>query len=183
MEDERTPEQKAIWGAILKLVDDLPDGRGGSSRSAGRFSVGYGDSVETGPFERFSSTTVFKQYNARGDGVTDVYDIEVTVTKRSDSNDSYWNQQLADREGAIVINGVHYRIGSDNGRQTAGSKGFGGRKFRIQMLPGPLGYGDTEMEPFDVDDLWYQGPIPPKFREVMPDNARWVDPSQEPFKS
>lgn len=174
MRDERTPEEKAIWSAILKLVDELPEGRGGTSRTPGQFIKGYGDDVETGPFDRFTVTSEFKQFNARGDGVADVYQIEVTVTRRQSSNDLYWHQQLADRRGALVINGVHYRIGSQNG-QRAPSKGFGGRSFQVQKL--------DESTPFTVDDLWYQGPIPPKFREQLPDNARFVDPSQEPFRS
>jgi hypothetical protein len=171
--DERTPEEIAIWDAILKLVDSLPDGRGGTSRSRGRFVKGYGDSVETGPYERFSATSEFKQYNVRGDGVDDVYDIEVTVTKRHSTDDTYWNQQLADRENAIVINGVHYRVGSRN-RVQGPFKGFGGRRFDVQMLDGGA--------ILHIDDLWHQGPIPPKFRELLPDNARWINPDQEPFK-
>lgn len=173
MRDERTPEEIAIWDAILKLVDSLPDGRGGTSRTPGRFVQGYGDDVEGGPFERFSATSQFKQYNARGDGVDDVYDIEVTVTKRASSNDEYWRQQLADRQGAIVINGVHYRVGKSNG-QRAPFKGFGGRRFSVRML--------ANRHVAHIDDLWYQGPIPPKYRELLPDNAEWVNPDQEPFK-
>jgi hypothetical protein len=166
--EERTPEETAIWDGMLKLVDSLPDGRGGASRGPGEFRRGYGDSIETGPFERFSASTEFKQFNARGDGVDDVYDIEVTVTKRQDSNEAYWRQQLADRAGAIVINGVHYRIGKGMGG------GFGGRRFDIRML----GNGHV----VETRNLWFQGPIPPKWRERFPDNAEFVNPDQEPFK-
>jgi len=171
MREQRVPEEAAIWDGILKLVDSLPDGDGATSRMPGRFSRGYGDSIETGPFERFSASTEFKQFNARGDGVNDVYDIEVTVTKRQDSNEAYWRQQLADRARAIVINGVHYRIGYDGGN---GFKGFSGRRFDIRMLAN----GDV----IETRNLWYQGPIPPKFRELLPDNAEFVNPDQEPFK-
>lgn len=183
MRDQRTPEEVAIWDAILKLVDSLPEGRGGTSRTPGQFMKGYGDDVEGGPFERFSATSQFKQYNAQGDGVDDVYDIEVTVTRRKSTNDPYWNEQFRDRRGALVINGKHYRIGSDNGRPNRGGfKGFGGRRFKIQMLPGADGVWPDAIT---VDDLWYQGPIPPKFRELpeFQDNARFVNPEQEPFRS
>ncbi len=173
MRDERTPEENAAWDAILKLVSSLPEGKGGTSRMPGQFVRGYGDD-EGGPFERFSVTTEYKQYNVRGDGVADVYDIEVTVTRRTDSNGAFWREQAADRQGAIVINGVHYRIGKNNGRTMAPFKGFGGRRFLVRRLNG----GHIVR----IDDLWYQGPIPPEFREMLPDNAEWVDPERGPFE-
>lgn len=173
MKDERTPEHKAIWEGILRLVDSLPPGDGGSGRSAGEFSstpVGAGLDV-TGRAE-------YTTYNA--DGTKNVYEIEATVRKRVDSNDEFWGMQIEDRANALVINGKHYRIGENNGRtaQDVGFKGFGGRKFVIQYL-------DGSAEPITVDDLWFQGAIPPKFRELaeFQDNARFVDPNQEPFRS
>lgn len=173
----RTPEEIAIWEGILKLVESLPAGRGGTSRQPGRFTKGYGDTAEAGPFERFSATTEFKQHDARGDGVADIYDIEITVTKRQSSNDAYWAEQLSHRQGALVINGKHYRIGKNNGRPrgvTDDFRGFGGRKFEIEML--------ANGHVAKVDDLWYQGPIPPKHLPLFPDNARFVRPEQEPFQ-
>ena len=173
MKDERTPEEIAIWDGILKIVDSLPDGRGGTSRTPGRFIKGYGDD-EGGPFDRFEASSEFKQYNVRGDGVDDVYDIQVTVTRRASTNDDYWLSQLRDRRQALVVNGVHYRIGSRNG--TSGPfKGFGGRMFEFEML--------ADGRRVTVDDLWFQGPIPPKYREQLPDTARFTHPDQEPFRS
>lgn len=175
---ERTPEQKAIWEGILKLADELPQGDGGTGRSAGEFTeeaVGAGLDA--------TGRATYTTYNA--DGTKNVYEVEVKVAKRVDSNDEYWGMQIEDRNGALVINGKHYRIGKNNGRtaRDVGFKGFGGRKFEIQYLaadprlPAPA--------PFVVDDLWFQGAIPPKFRELaeFQDNARFVDPNQEPFRS
>lgn len=169
--DERTPTQKAIWEGILKLIEALPPATGGTSRDAASWTEHHGST---------EGRTQYATYNS--DGTKTIREIAVTVTERQDSNDEFWEMQLGDRSNALVINGKHYRIGSSNGRTVAGFKGFGGRKFKIQMLPGPLGYGDTEMEPFDVDDLWFQGQIPPKWRDRLPDTARFVDPNEEPFQ-
>ena len=176
MRDERTTEQKAIWEGILKLVDELPPGDGGSGRSAGEFTetpVGAGLDA-TGRAE-------YTTYNA--DGTKNVYEITVQVAKRVDSNDEFWGMQIEDRTNALVINGKHYRIGKNNGRtaRDVGFKGFGGRKFEVVYLDGQADRGN----PFTVDDLWFQGAIPPKFRELaeFQDNARFTDPNQEPFRS
>lgn len=91
--------------------------------------------------------------------------ITVKVERYLDSNENYWNQQLADRSKAIVVDGVHYRIGRGNGG------GFGGRKFVIKYL--------ASGEVVETHDLWYQGQIPPMFREQLPDTAEFVP--QEPF--
>ena len=75
-----------------------------------------------------------------------------------------------------MINGQHYRIGANNGRSTTrrpAFRGFGGREFEIEYLDGG--------RRITVNDLWYQGPIPPAHRDRFPDNARFVNPGQEPF--
>lgn len=168
MRDERTPTQKAIWEGILKLIEALPPATGGTSRNPASWTDYPAVTGGTGTEGR----TKYVTYNS--DGTKTIREITVTVTERQDSNDDFWEMQLSDRSRALVINGKHYRIGSDNGRTVAGFKGFGGRKFKIQMLDG--------VEPFDVDDLWFQGPIPPKWRDRLPDTARFVDPNEEPFQ-
>lgn len=171
MKDERTPVEKAIWEGILKLVDELPPGTGGTSRDAGSFSSYPAAHGGTGTEGR----TKYATYNP--DGTKTVYEVIVTVRERVDSNDDFWAAQLRDRSGALVINGKHYRIGANNGRSQyeAGFKGFGGRAFEIRML--------ANGHVAKIDDLWYQGAIPPKFRELFPDNAEFTDPNQEPFRS
>lgn len=166
--DDRTPTQKAIWAGILKLIDELPQPTGGTSRNPASWTD-YPAVTGT------EGKTKYVTYNS--DGTKTIREITVMVTERQDNNDEFWEMQLTDRDRALVINGKHYRIGSGNGRsvQDVGFKGFGGRKFQIQMLDGS--------EPFDVDDLWFQGPIPAAHRDRLPDTARFVDPSQEPFQS
>jgi len=116
-----------------------------------------------------SALTVFEE-----DGTKTVRTVTVVVETTTDNNDGYWDDQARDRSNALVINGQHYRIGRDNGRTTQTAfRGFGGRKFDIEYLAGG--------QRITVDDLWYQGPIPPVHRDRFPDNARFVDPGQEPF--
>lgn len=161
--DERTPTQKAIWEGILKLIETLPPATGGSSRNPASWTD-YPGGTE--------GRTQYVTYNS--DGTKTIREIIVIVRERQDSNDEFWEMQLADRTNALVINGKHYRIGTDNGRASAGFKGFGGRKFGVQKLDGT--------DPFDVDDLWFQGPIPPKHRDKFPDTAQFTNPNEEPFQ-
>lgn len=174
MKQERTPVEQAIWEGILKLVDELPSGTGSTSRDAGSFSSYPAAHGGTGTEGR----TKYATYNP--DGTKTVYEVIVTVRERVDSNDEYWGEQIEDRRGALVINGKHYRIGSRNGVRGP-FKGFGGRRFEVVYIDGSADRG----VPFTVDDLWYQGPIPPKFRELpeFQDNARFIRPEQEPFRS
>lgn len=167
--DERTPTQKAIWEGILKLIETLPPATGGSSRNPASWTVNPGGT---------EGRTQYVTYNS--DGTKTIREITVTVTERQDSNDEFWEMQLRDRDGALVINGKHYRIGTDNGRASAGFKGFGGRSFKIQYLRA-LDGGAPPPE-FDVDDLWFQGPIPPKHRDKFPDTAQFTNPNEEPFQ-
>lgn len=169
MREERTPTQKAIWVGILKLIEALPPATGGTSRNPASWTDYPAVTGGTGTEGR----TKYVTYNS--DGTKTIREITVTVTERQDSNDEFWERQLADRTNALVINGKHYRIGTDNGRASADFKGFGGRKFGVQRLDGS--------EPFDVDDLWFQGPIPPKWRQQLPDTARFTNPDEEPFRS
>ena len=162
MEDTRGPEHKAIRAGIEALTKALP----------GRMSMfAPGEFSET-PFgpggEVLYATQSTYKADSRQDGTDDEYEISVAVVKKINSNDAYWRDQLADRSNAAVINGVHYRIGPPGGE----FRGFGGREYDIEFLDG---------RKVTTRNLWYQGPIPPKYLIQIPDNARWVHPEQEPF--
>lgn len=58
------------------------------------------------------------------------------------------------------INGEHYILGVGKGL----ARGYGGRRFEIIFNTG---------ETVICNDLWSQGTIPPAFKEVLQDNARW----------
>lgn len=81
---------------------------------------------------------------------------------------NYWSQLIG--RGGIVINGEHYMVGS--AKTPSSHNGFSGRWFYIKMNDG---------REIRTCDLWYQGAIPERFRDRLPDNAEftsgegWVD--------
>ena len=162
MEDTRGPEHKAIRAGIEALYKALP-GR------MSMFAPGEFKEEEYGPGETIYQTISTYKADSRRDGTDDEYRITVEVVKKVNSNDSYWREQISDRSNAVVINGVHYRIGPGNAGEF---RGFGGRQYDIEFLDGRR---------VTTRNLWYQGPIPPKYLIQIPDNARWVHPEQEPF--
>ena len=68
----------------------------------------------------------------------------------------------------IVIDAYCYGVGEKeppkNGRSN-GMWGFGGRRFDIELFTG---------ERFTTHNLWGGGQIPERFRDRMPDNARFL---------
>lgn len=67
------------------------------------------------------------------------------------------------RDGqTIVIDGHAYR---DDGRKSGPYRGFGGREFKIER----------DGQVFTCADLGHLGTIPERFRNRLPDNARWAD--------
>lgn len=60
----------------------------------------------------------------------------------------------------VVANGRHYVIGDENNNDYF--RGFGGSKFTIKFFDGRI---------VKTSNLWYQGEIPERFRDELPDNA------------
>ncbi|WP_275558596.1 hypothetical protein [Streptomyces sp. 5-6(2022)] len=151
------PVRHALWQGILTIVDDLPKETGGTSRSIGEFTDdGMGGSA-------MRATYVVGQK----DGSDKVYAITVSIEQSVDHVDYFWGpggprdgDNLLDR---VVVGGEHYILGED--RPGDAFKGFGGRRFDIEFFDG---------RKVTTRDLWYQGVIPPKWRERYPDNARFV---------
>ena len=77
-------------------------------------------------------------------------------------NEHFWQTTLDD--SAVIINQVCYHIGKEN--STDPFRGFGGRKFKIQMNDGKI---------IETDNLWCGGDIPDSHRDRMPDNAKFID--------
>ena len=70
----------------------------------------------------------------------------------------------------VMVNGHHYMIGIDDSNDFA-PKGFGGRQFVIQFFDGRL---------ISTNNLWSQGTIPDRFREILPDNAVFLPSKEQP---
>lgn len=78
----------------------------------------------------------------------------------------YWAEQLAERKGAVVIEGAHYRLGDRDSSSPRSSRGFGGRTFYMRDL--------STGEITTCSDLWEQGRIPDFARPHFPDTHEWV---------
>ena len=104
-------------------------------------------------------------------------DVRTNTTSIVDSHDEFWQEKVAWADPmhkyysiCVRVNHEHYCI-EEEGIGTYGFKGHGGRKFHIKFFDG---------REVITDNLWYQGVIPPKYRELLPDNAEFVP--QEPFR-
>jgi len=69
----------------------------------------------------------------------------------------------------IIIDGYCYGVGDkepSGGRIQGEMWGFGGRRFDIELFTG---------QRFTTHNLWGGGQIPERFREKLPDNARFLN--------
>lgn len=81
-------------------------------------------------------------------------------------NCGFWEEKIAIHDDrTFIIKGERYHAQPDTS-DIYKFKGFGGRKFKIRRI-------DTG-EIIETQNLWYQGVIPPYFRDRMPDNAEFV---------
>jgi len=64
----------------------------------------------------------------------------------------------------VIVDGQHYTIVGDG--DGAVGRGFGGRKFVIEFF--------EDGRRVETENLWTQGLIPERFREALPDNAKFV---------
>lgn len=76
----------------------------------------------------------------------------------------FWDSKLKllNDPKVVRIKGFHYSIGPATG---CSMLGFGGRLFRIKFFDGRI---------VETNNLWCQGEIPERFREALPDNARFA---------
>lgn len=162
----KTDVKPLLWRAMLDKIEEVyrEDGsRRGRARSQGLFSAD-------------GKTCACYVTIAQEDGSSHVYFITVdhnwtsrqpltfSVSRSYHSSEHFWEDQLARRDGALVIEGHHYRLGDENYQ---GMRGFGGRRHEIENI--------ATGERIVSTNLWYQGIIPPAFREQLPDSHRWVE--------
>lgn len=69
-------------------------------------------------------------------------------------------------ENKVVIDGCCYSIGLETNQENK-YKGYGGRKFKIQM--------NNSDEIITTTNLWCGGDVPLIFRDRIKDNAKFVD--------
>ncbi len=79
---------------------------------------------------------------------------------------SFWLKKIAisaeDKARRVIVDGQHYRLGLNN---TGAFKGFGGRQFTILFHDGRI---------IETSNLWHQGTVSEQFREMLPDNAVFI---------
>ena len=85
---------------------------------------------------------------------------EIAFTKK------FWDMQLADRSNAVVVGGVHYRLGSAPDTRRPEFRGNYGRTFHLKSL--------ATGEVIRCSDLWYQGGIPDFARPYFPDTHEFT---------
>ena len=77
---------------------------------------------------------------------------------------NFWTNYVEQRDhpSVVRIGGNHYWIGDEDKR---GMRGFGGARFKIKFHSGRY---------VESTNVWYQGEIPERFRDRLPDNAEVI---------
>jgi hypothetical protein len=163
----KKPEEDALWTTLLAAVETLPKGHRGNSRGTGLFTH-HEDGTAVGRC----------RYNhGNQDGTNTNYDLTATrlpdgqitvqIDESPDDADWFWGpggvRDGDDPHERVVVDHVHYLISPDTTNR--GSQGHGGRRFEIKFFDGRT---------VITHNLWYQGPIPPKWHERFPNNAEFV---------
>ncbi len=171
-------ERELLWQAILDKVTELTVGRN-SSRSMGYYA-------ESG---RYVACRCIVSVHG-DDGTSTVYDLEATrntawpaadegpgaidvrIQTYRDDHDAFWAKQLAEHDQlTAIVDHVRYQIVRDPGPgKPDHCRGFGGREHTIEFFDGRT---------VTTRNLWTQGTIPPAWRDRLPDNARWAQPSEQ----
>lgn len=156
-----------LWNEALAEVKRIesryPDKRGTSRSQAMYHSDGRGLTTLLSIGMPDGTTEVHQIVVCRPPAVRRSPTVHVQVSYHS--SEPYWESQIAsDPDRRVVVDGVHYRLGK-NGGEPSPHNGMGGARYVVEFFDGRR---------VVTHDLWYQGPIPPKFRDHLPDNARFV---------
>lgn len=176
--DEAKARRGRLWQAILARFDEIAkQPNRGTSRSAAWYSDD-GKCAARATVYQMDGTAIVYWIEAQVRGFNGQFqlgygprtgEVDVRVSESWHSNEPYWEDLIAkDADGrGVVIEGVHYRLGQ-NGDRPGPYNGFAGTRYDIEFDDGRR---------VTTHDLWYQGPVPPKFRDRLPDNARFVQPA------
>lgn len=85
------------------------------------------------------------------------------LAKRMCFNCDFWHCMIAikDEPNTVRVKGKHYQYLPDN-PPGAFMTGFGGSRFDVKFHDG---------REVTTRNMWFQGEIPERFREALPDNA------------
>jgi hypothetical protein len=172
--ESKKEQEDALWDAVLKRVEHIQktkDEYSGTSRSCAEYTHHDDGTIDCHctykSGNKDGSSTVFTLTATWKDG-----QILVQVEEATDHADWFWgpggHRDEDDPMRRVVVDGVHYYLGEDR-KESGTFKGFAGRRFEIEFFDGRR---------VVTNDLWYQGRIPPKWRERFPDNARFVPQPQ-----
>lgn len=80
---------------------------------------------------------------------------------------NFW-LELVNCKNPIRVGGCHYQDGGKTSGNRTDFNGFSGRVFQVRMNDG---------REFTTNNMWYQGEIPERFRDKLPDNAVFIQGS------
>ena len=80
-------------------------------------------------------------------------------------NAKFWQLIVAEKDHHLVAEGECYSLG-DEDAPAREPRGHDGRKFTYEDL--------ATGEQHTTTNLWYQGDVPPEFRDQLPDTVRFV---------
>ena len=117
------------------------------------------------PEKRWDNKMVSIANISTAEGYAEQYRITVQIEPLEDDHkDSFWLQHIGRHDDkTVIIDNKHYRIGEASTPRAY--SGFGGRKFDIEFNDG---------RKVTTHNLWHQGTIPPKWRDRLPNNAKFV---------
>lgn len=87
------------------------------------------------------------------------------------SKEFFWLEIIQEKDEHIIIDGVCYYLDRNDLWGRPGWQGFAGRRFRIRFL--------ETGEIIETTNLWHNGTIPDEFRDLLPDNAEFVEKEAE----
>lgn len=160
------PQREALWAAIMRVVNQtMADVKhAGSSRGVGYWNT-EGTSclcqLDLGMLDGSHQVHLIEAYFPWRST-----EIETKVDVLTHNSDSFWLEQLANRDRAVVIDNEHFRIHDDVPPARRDAAGFGGRQFVLEDL--------ATGERTTTRNLWNQGTIPPAFRDRLPNTHRFV---------
>jgi hypothetical protein len=170
-DDQQKALRERLWQAVLAECERIKSEEnpvGGTSRKMAYYADGWPRCATLLTIGRADGTTAvfFIEATGRQPGWSDPDRIDIHVSRSYHSSEDYWERQITDQpERRVVVGGVHYRLGQ-HGARPSDHNGFGGKRWDIEF---------TDGRKVTTHDLWYQGLIPPKFRDRLPDNARFVE--------